>query len=346
MRCFFWARRGSSFCYHRAMRYVLFIALGISLLLTGGVHADEAKGFAKIVEICKAGKEKAVACEKAVWDFADVVKDDKLTIAEVSRLIRGGAVYAEAEIAKKQKAQGQAATGLQGQAVLLGYLLGPMAAPMMVYNFDYDGDGKIARTELYADYPEGKMVDFVLGFAEGDWKSKGLGVGQLLSMLPKNILGGAMPGLSMKPPTAKTFDFPAIGGAVAAMPKMSAMPKMPVMLRIQPLHLVEWTAQFVRAGGKPQYKMRYTLRNHLQKDVKRIDGTLWFKDKQGRPFFAVKIAKTKGVREGTQATLGGDYPLDLQSSGHLKLRDMSKLDIEVEIKIDRVEFGDGSSRMF
>lgn len=43
---------------------------------------------------------------------------------------------------------------------------------------------------------------------------------------------------------------------------------------------------------------------------------------------------------------GGDYPLDLPSPGHLKLRDMSKLDIEVEIKIDRVEFGDGSSRMF
>lgn len=69
------------------MRTKFLISL-VCLLPLAGARADAVGDFDKIVTTCESGVDKAADCEKAIWAFGDVAKDDKLSVAELSRLAR------------------------------------------------------------------------------------------------------------------------------------------------------------------------------------------------------------------------------------------------------------------
>ncbi|MEE8516117.1 MAG: hypothetical protein V3T02_05695, partial [Alphaproteobacteria bacterium] len=99
-------------------------------LATGHVTAE----LKSIVEACEAKKDK-IACERALWTFADVTKDDKITIAEITRFMRA--------LAKAYDKSLTAGKGDRQAALVYSVLIGPIAAYFLISNFDYDGDNKI-----------------------------------------------------------------------------------------------------------------------------------------------------------------------------------------------------------
>ena len=122
--------------------------------------AGPVEDFAAAFGICGNGDD--TACGEAVWTFVDVTGDDHLTTAELSRLLR---VASEWTVAEQGGVDG---LGLGGAgvneemgrtgAVVMGFLGGPLTAKLVLENFDYDGDGRLARAEVFADAGQGAFV--------------------------------------------------------------------------------------------------------------------------------------------------------------------------------------------
>jgi hypothetical protein len=91
-----------------------------------------------IVADCRAEK---ASCEEALWKFIDVSADDRLTVAEISRFFRF--LIGDQD---RPPEQSSANDGL-----LASVIGGPLGARVFIKNFDYDGDGRVAREEFYQD---------------------------------------------------------------------------------------------------------------------------------------------------------------------------------------------------
>ena len=118
-------------------------ALFLGLLLPNGASAATAADFERLIADCEAAKS---SCENDLWNLVDVTGDGQLTVAEITRFFRF--VFDTADI--KAKAGGQ-------DTLLFSVLLGPLGAKVLVDNFDYDGDTRVARQELYHDGNQAQM---------------------------------------------------------------------------------------------------------------------------------------------------------------------------------------------
>ncbi len=149
-------------------------ALFLVLLLPSGAKAAMASDFERLIADCEAGKAN---CESDLWTLVDVTGDDHLTVAEITRFFRF--VFDTADV--KAQAGGK-------DTLLFSVLLGPLGAKVLVDNFDYDGDTKVVRKELYHDGNQAQMQR-MLSRLRGAFEEI---VGGAAEMAGAAVLGGGM----------------------------------------------------------------------------------------------------------------------------------------------------------
>jgi len=303
------------------------------------------------VGLCEAGPAKALECEKAVWAFGDVSKDQMLSLAELSRMARFFGEHFDKQVGKAA-APGQPLPPTLPAALILG----PVAAQLVMANFDYDGDGKISRSELYADLPEGKFSTFVAGLTQTSRQAIGQAAGPLFGMLAqKAITGSGSVGGGLKtakpamtPQAETTMQAKAAQGQAMTKPAPAVTPQADPHMSSKgpPFDLIHWDSNYALQGKRKLYEIKYTLQSNIAADVKRIDGTLRFKDKAGTPFMAIQLDQTRGVKARATATLGGRYPVNALNPEQLKLRDLPQSEVDVELTVKKVVLADGTVMEF
>lgn len=119
--------------------------------------ADPVADVGNLISQCEAGQIEA-KCAARFWNFADLTGDNKLTVAEITRFFR---LIVEHQ-ANKAATQAPAAAPVDPlEAVAVTFLVGPVAAGLVIDNFDYNGNGTIEREEVFADIDEGAFTKFV-----------------------------------------------------------------------------------------------------------------------------------------------------------------------------------------
>jgi hypothetical protein len=135
-------------------RLAFILASAIAALLPITASAGPVENLQEILEKCNDQGERG--CADALWAFVDVTADDRLSMAELTRFFR---IATDAALSDQAKAA--AAAGVQADPAMaetdrfmaLGgaFLSGPIAAQLVIANYDYDDDGVIAKSELYHD---------------------------------------------------------------------------------------------------------------------------------------------------------------------------------------------------
>lgn len=145
---------------------VLLAAALLGLVATasaGPARADPARSLGAILEECADARNKS--CAEKLWEFADVTGDGRLTLAELTRFFRTAAEALTSPAAGPPGTQSTAtpAPALPGlalddndraYAVGSAFITGPIAAQLVIANFDYDDDGVISKAELFLDLDE------------------------------------------------------------------------------------------------------------------------------------------------------------------------------------------------
>ena len=123
------------------------------------VNAAAVDRLSEIIVTCtKVGKD-PVQCEKDYWTFVDVTGDGQLTVAEITR---AGRIFTEhLRQNPPPTTAGQKVGKTNEDNLLFAMLIGPLAAQLIIANFDYDGDLKVSRKEIYTDLPEGKFESVI-----------------------------------------------------------------------------------------------------------------------------------------------------------------------------------------
>ncbi len=141
-------------------------ALAAALGFAAPAAADPVDDLRAVLDGCEASED--AACAAALWSFTDVTGDGRLTIAELTRLMRVMAEWAVIEQARDDAlAAGLDPAAAPAQdsdrvgAVAAAFLGGPVAAHLIVANFDYDGDGALERREVFVDIDEETFLQVV-----------------------------------------------------------------------------------------------------------------------------------------------------------------------------------------
>ena len=127
--------------------------------------ADPVTDVGKLISQCGADQTDA-KCAAQFWKFADLTGDNKLTVAEITRffrlLVEHQANKAASQAPAPGAAPGAAATEVDPfEAVAVTFLVGPVAAGLVIDNFDYNGSRTIEREEVFADIDEGAFTKYV-----------------------------------------------------------------------------------------------------------------------------------------------------------------------------------------
>lgn len=145
------------------IRYAL---IGLAVLLMfhtspSAAVADPVLEVGKMIADCGADQKEA-KCAAQFWSFADLTGDNKLTVAEISRFFRLLVEHQANKSAAAAPTPGAAGPPVDPfEAVAVTFFLGPVAASLVINNFDYDGSGTIEREEVFADIDEGTFTKFV-----------------------------------------------------------------------------------------------------------------------------------------------------------------------------------------
>lgn len=143
--------------------------------------AEPVDDLIRLMDFCGDTKNKRVECEKRFWSFVDVTQDQYLTPAEIVRFGRILSEYVDRrnEGDKKNKRD----------SIVWAMLLGPLAAVLVIANFDYDGDGKVSRSELYTDLREGDLETVVNRLSNAGRDAAGQAMGLALGQMMKKDFG-------------------------------------------------------------------------------------------------------------------------------------------------------------
>ena len=143
---------------------------GVLAFIHPAAGGDPIDDLRTVLDGCEASGD--AACAAALWSFTDVTGDDRLTAAELTRLLRlmaEWAVIEQARVAALAAGLDPAAAPAQDSdrmgAAAAAFLGAPLAANLVVANFDYDGDGALARGEVFADMDEERFVQMVVAEA-------------------------------------------------------------------------------------------------------------------------------------------------------------------------------------
>lgn len=120
--------------------------------------ADPVAEVGELIAQCQVDQSQA-KCAAQFWNFADLTGDNKLTVAEITRVFR---LVVEQQ---SRQSAGQPAAAVAPvdplEAVAMTFLVGPVGAELVIDNFDYNGNRTIEREELFADIDEGAFTKFV-----------------------------------------------------------------------------------------------------------------------------------------------------------------------------------------
>ena len=203
------------------------IALCLAVGIGGATDAAAAETDAladKLTQTIKACIERKdpKACENELFAFADATKDGKLSKAEMTRMLRwlaaAGQNYAKQELGD-QKMPPDAAKHLAALQVYASFI-GPFLADGIIHNFDYDGDGLVAKTEIYLDHKEGELDKALMAMVETgqDLAKNAMSMASKggLPALGDKAMGMKLGGAKKKPPggmaeTPQTAEVPGAG---------------------------------------------------------------------------------------------------------------------------------------
>ena len=164
-------------------QFAALTAILSALLFSTVVNAAAVDNLTEIVASCTKPDKDPVQCEKDYWAFVDVTADGHLTVAEITR---AGRIFAE-HMRQTTPPENNGKTGGKTEDNLLfAMLLGPLAAQLVISNFDYDGDLKVSRKELYTDLPEGKFESVIDRLALSGNKAIADAMGLMLGLSMKN----------------------------------------------------------------------------------------------------------------------------------------------------------------
>ena len=116
-------------------------------------RADPARSLGAILDQCAEVRNKG--CAEKLWRFADVTGDGRLTLAELTRFFRTAAESLTSPAPGPPGTPGlQLDDNATAYAVGSAFITGPIAAQLVIANFDYDDDGVISKAELFLDLDE------------------------------------------------------------------------------------------------------------------------------------------------------------------------------------------------
>ena len=141
---------------------IRYAVIGLAVLIyshtSSSAAADPVADVGKLIAQCEA-EQKDAKCAAQFWSFADLTGDNKLTVAEISRFFR---LVVEHQAKKAAAEAPAAATPVDPlEALAVTFLFGPVAAGLVIDNFDYNGNRTIEREEVFADIDEGAFTKFV-----------------------------------------------------------------------------------------------------------------------------------------------------------------------------------------
>ena len=123
--------------------------------------ADPVVEVGKLIADC-GDNQKQAKCAAEFWSLADLTSDNKLTVAEITRLFRLLVEHQANKAAAVAPAPGTVATPVDPfEAVAVTFFVGPVAAGLVMNNFDYNGNQTIEREEMFADIDEDAFIKFV-----------------------------------------------------------------------------------------------------------------------------------------------------------------------------------------
>jgi len=108
-------------------------------------HAEGARFMELVDALRRTCSHRQPACIERAFAAVDVSRDGRLSVAEVSRVLRivvYAAVAANPEGAREQDL---------ASALGLASLLGPLISTAIISGSDYDGDGQLTRDEIFYD---------------------------------------------------------------------------------------------------------------------------------------------------------------------------------------------------
>lgn len=130
----------------------------VAAVAAAPARADPARSLGAILDQCAEVRNKG--CAEKLWRFADVTGDGRLTLAELTRFFRTAAEALTSPAAGPPGTQSPGTPGLAlddnatAYAVGSAFITGPIAAQLVIANFDYDDDGVISKAELFLDLDE------------------------------------------------------------------------------------------------------------------------------------------------------------------------------------------------
>lgn len=123
--------------------------------------ADPVADVGKLIAQCEVEQQDA-KCAAQFWNFADLTSDNRLTVAEITRFFRLLVEHQANQSSTAAPAPGATAPAVDPfEAVAVAFLVGPVAAGLVIDNFDYNGSGTIEREEVFADIDEGAFTKYV-----------------------------------------------------------------------------------------------------------------------------------------------------------------------------------------
>lgn len=160
----------------------LFLYFSSALLFFTSVgFAEPVEDLTRVVDFCADKKNKRVECERRFWSFVDVTQDQYLTTAEIVRFGRILTDYLNNQVQEDNKKK--------NDFIVWAMLFGPIAAELVIANFDYDGDGRVSRSELYTDVQEGDLETVVNRLSSAGRDAAGEAMGLALGQLMKKDFG-------------------------------------------------------------------------------------------------------------------------------------------------------------
>jgi hypothetical protein len=126
-------------------------AVPASLLLPFGEAVAMFQAAGELQPLCADGTDRA--CFIRAFELADLTGDGRLTLGELSRVLRGAAFFV-GYLAERRAIQ--PADPLAGPVALAGWVGPPLLRPLLEGS-DYDGDGTLTAFELAQDRAAGPL---------------------------------------------------------------------------------------------------------------------------------------------------------------------------------------------
>lgn len=108
------------------------------------------------------------------------------------------------------------------------------------------------------------------------------------------------------------------------------------------LELEKWSYAYEKGSFDEFYKIEYTLRNNYTKEIKSLDGGLYFQDLVGNPLYGIALTKDVKISSMNTSKFSDNYLIDQFKQEHYKMKHMDAKDVQVEMDLKKIVFTDNT----